>query len=84
MNCYTCKYRKDLPGSAHSSCHHPTTKENHDDPLGSIIALLGGNNDIVPKINIKANPHGIRSGWFNWPYDFDPVWLISCEGYEEK
>jgi hypothetical protein len=31
-----------------------------------------------------ANPHGIKNGWFNFPIDFDPVWIEGqCEGYEE-
>lgn len=33
---------------------------------------------------VTGDPHGIRQGWFNWPLSFDPVWLESCEGFEEK
>ena len=36
------------------------------------------------KLNIKGNPYGIRSGWFNWPYNFDPVWLENCNGFKGK
>jgi len=35
------------------------------------------------KLNIKGNSHGIASGWFNFPYNFDPVWLENCDGYEK-
>lgn len=28
--------------------------------------------------------HGIRNGWFFYPYDFDPCWLISCDGFVAK
>lgn len=35
-------------------------------------------------LNIKGNPHGIKNGWFNWPYNFDPVWLEECDGFEPK
>ena len=31
-----------------------------------------------------GNPHGVSKGWFNWPFNFDPIWLISCNGYKEK
>ncbi len=31
---------------------------------------------------VKGNPHGIRNGWFNWPWNFDPVWLVDCDGFE--
>ena len=34
--------------------------------------------------NIKGNKHGISSGWFMWPWNFDPVWLENCNGFENK
>jgi hypothetical protein len=34
--------------------------------------------------NVTANPAGVRRGWFSWPYNFDPVWLVSCDGFEAK
>ena len=69
--CYECTYRRELPFSCHSKCVHPLIKEK-----GPIKAsdLLG----------IRAESHGIRNGWFRWPYDFDPIWLISCDGFKEK
>lgn len=36
------------------------------------------------ELNIKGDPHGIKKGWFNFPWNFDPVWLDNCDGYEEK
>jgi len=33
---------------------------------------------------VQGNEIGIRRGWFMWPYNFDPVWLIACTGYEER
>lgn len=33
---------------------------------------------------VTANAHGVRSGWFIWPVNFDPVWLISCNGFSDK
>jgi len=36
------------------------------------------------ELNIRGNPHGIKRGWFSWPYNFDPVWLENCDGFEEK
>ena len=32
----------------------------------------------------KGNAHGIRHGWFRWPYNFDPLWLEACDGFEAK
>lgn len=31
-----------------------------------------------------ADYHGVAHGWFNWPWNFDPVWLVACEGFEAK
>lgn len=36
------------------------------------------------KLNIKGNARGIHMGRFNWPYDFDPVWLENCDGKETE
>jgi len=33
---------------------------------------------------VNGHPHGIRNGWFNWPLNFDPVWLIDCTGFSDK
>jgi len=36
-----------------------------------------------PNINIFGNEHGIRNGWFHYPYNFDPVWRINeCDHFE--
>ena len=33
---------------------------------------------------VKGNEHGKRNGWFLWPMNFDPVWLISCDGFSDN
>jgi len=33
---------------------------------------------------VGGSPHGVRMGWFFWPYNFDPMWLASCGGFETK
>ncbi len=35
-------------------------------------------------LTIKASQHGINSGWFVWPHNFDPVWLQACDGFTES
>lgn len=30
---------------------------------------------------VRAQPHGVQSGWFMHPINFDPVWLETCSGY---
>lgn len=33
------------------------------------------------KASVTGNPYGIKSGWFMWPLNFDPIWLKSCNGF---
>ena len=38
-----------------------------------------------PDPNMTGNEHGIRSGWFAYPFNFDPVWgTTECANYEQK
>ena len=89
-DCYTCQYRGEVPGSAHSSCNHPAYATILADPLGQVMAILGevgrvpGKHTPAQGITVKGNAHGIRHGWFNHPYNFDPVWLEECSGYTPK
>jgi len=36
------------------------------------------------KAKVEADGYGIKSGWFFWPFNFDPVWLISCDGFKKR
>jgi hypothetical protein len=88
-NCYECKWRGNVPGDAHSCCKNPKNKEILDDPLLSLMAILAGVRRYDPVnldtgLKVKGNAHGIRNGWFNWPFNFDPVWLEECNGFENK
>ena len=75
--CYNCKYRGEVAGSCHSSCHHPKL----GGAAGEMIATLVFANAQQSLLGIKGNRHGINSGWFMWPINFDPVWLEACEGF---
>jgi len=79
QKCYTCKYRGTVPGDSHLCCRYPGL----DSDL--FTGLINDKNmEIAKQLNVKADPHGINGGWFMWPVNFDPVWLLSCNGYEEK
>ena len=90
-NCYQCKWRGSVPGDAHSRCNHPSAAEGST-PLAEIFAIFASLGRIAPvanahaakKLNVTGSAHGIRHGWFNWPFNFDPVWLESCNGFESK
>ena len=74
--CYTCVHRRDVPGDAHSSCAHPK-----NEPFVELVKFVAG---LPTELNIKADEHGVKSGWFLYPINFDPVWLENCEGYTKK
>lgn len=83
-NCCECKYRGNVPGDAHSCCEHPKIV---DDPMGTFFAIMGiggGGSSAAEELNIQANPHGVKMGWFMWPVNFDPIWLENCDGFKEK
>lgn len=90
-DCHKCKWRRSVPGDAHISCKHPSLKKLYDSPELQLYAMFASVGRVSPislinnnELNIKANQHGIDKGWFNFPFNFDTVWLISCDGYEEK
>jgi hypothetical protein len=36
-------------------------------------------------LGIKLNPHGVKHGWANWPWNYDPIWIESdCLGFTAK
>ena len=82
--CYECEYRGNVPGDTHSCCRHPEIKKN---PQAEFYAIMGiGPNTRTAKdvLNIRANQHGVKKGWFAWPVNFDPVWLENCDGFKEN
>ena len=89
-DCYKCKYRHNLPGDAHSCCQHPLLGDVTDDPWGQILGIFASVGRVPPiqagvdKLGIKANRHGIKNGWFNFPFNFDPCWLEECNGFVAK
>lgn len=35
-------------------------------------------------LSITGMEYGHKNGWFDWPYCYDPVWLIECNGFSKK
>jgi hypothetical protein len=89
--CYDCIHRGEIPGSAHSRCRHPKASPQ-EGPFTEAMAIFASVGRVAPFVDVSAakelgiiaHPTGIKRGWFNWPYNFDPVWLESCNGFEEK
>lgn len=88
-NCYECRHRGTLPGDAHSCCKHPANKEVMNDPMAQIMGIFASVHRAAPIVadtglSVRGNPTGIKRGWFNWPMNFDPNWLESCDGFTAK
>lgn len=89
-NCYECKFRRDIPGSAHSACAHPGIADQKNSPLAEMMAIFASVRRATPMqgvsktLHVRGNPDGVRRGWFCHPWNFDPVWLESCDGFEKK
>jgi len=81
-DCYECKWREDVSGSAHSRCNHPKSQLEH--PLLELNSIMSGGHapQLKTSLKVKGNEHGKKSGWFNHPLNFDPVWLEECDGFE--
>lgn len=84
-NCWECEYQRDVPGSAHIACAHPSVGERPGwEKVMATFASVGRAPPVVgstPELSIRGSPHGIAHGWFNWPHNFDPVWLENCDGF---
>jgi len=40
---------------------------------------------INPDINMTGDGHGIKMGWFMYPFAFDPVWKTrKCNNFKSK
>jgi hypothetical protein len=50
------------------------------DTAGGLLGTVGD----AKALGITAHAQGIRGGWFHWPMNFDPRWLLSCDGFTAK
>lgn len=86
--CYECKHRGTVVNSRHSSCCHPEALKVEQS--GELLFILmegyvkNSRVNQVTNIKVEAAEQGIKGGWFMWPWNFDPLWLISCSGFEVK
>ena len=33
---------------------------------------------------VTCHPQGVKGGWANWPTNFDPIWIESCNSFKAK
>jgi len=86
--CYNCRHRGPVHNSRHSSCHHPRVQDIMS-RSGDLLMLMDGivNKRRIPylfeDLKVVFAERGIIGGWALWPFNFDPLWLEQCSGFEE-
>lgn len=88
-NCYSCKFRGSVPGSAHSCCKVISDNTSDKGKAFELEILLASHQvQMTDKTTneslVKLNEHGIKNRWANWPLDFDPIWVEECRFFLEK
>ncbi len=95
-NCFTCKHRGSVVGSAHSCCNHPIVELPSMRQLLMLKLLSGVGSTNPTQLIITSNDtgesfsmqewdeYGISKGWVIYPINFDPTWLKHCHMYESK
>lgn len=79
-DCYACRWRQNVPGSAHSACGNPLVQKPDTAALcAAAVMQFGG--FTTDHLAVRFNAHGVRSGWAFFPFNFDPVWLETCTGF---
>jgi len=77
--CASCQHRRGLPGTVHIRCGHPAAKLDRTYELLAVWGYPDAN--LMVQAGVTCREHGMRSGWFGWPGNFDPVWLLTCGWY---
>lgn len=90
-DCYECKWKRNSSYNCHIQCRHPAYDNVFTDPMSELLGIfasVGRSSPILSpgdkSIEVTGHAHGIRMGWFNHPFNFDPTWLIGCTGFEKK
>jgi hypothetical protein len=82
--CYGCVHSRPIEGRF-LACWHPATARAHDDQLAPWITACGNALPLaVPGLTVEGCRGGVEMGQFSWPFRFDPIWLVSCDGYEPE
>lgn len=90
MDCYSCKHRTNVCGSAHSACNaigtHPIFSDMTERQK-SLLRFHSGmhKGQILESVGlIHIDEYGFKSGWATWPINFDHTWISDCKLIEPK
>lgn len=74
--CYNCAHKRNVAGDCHISCSNPDiAKHSQTLSMLSLVSpsqLAGFCNSTL---GFAVEEHGIRSGWFMFPMNYDPNWM---------
>lgn len=87
-DCRRCKWSRREPSGAHLCCMHPATELLWTLPGSRFVYVMGKGAGIVDYseqtkgLYVVGDETGKAIGAFNWPFNFDPLWLQECDGWE--
>ncbi len=82
-NCWDCQHHGSIPGDAHLRCLHPKIGPQSSNEFTAMVDMLAGKTrNAAKELGVTGHPTGIARGWFMWPANFDPTWLLTCNGFE--
>ena len=65
-------------------CHPDTGLEKGENQFIAMAGMVDGTfQEAADNLEIRGNETGIKGGWFTWPVNFDPIWLLSCNGFKD-
>jgi hypothetical protein len=86
-NCYNCKFKGFVGGSTHISC--TVLRITGTDFKVELLEFMLATNQVdlidtrTNEPHVQINEYGRKSGWANYPLDFDPIWIDKCSFYTE-
>ena len=80
MNCSECVYHTTIIGSSHLSCNHPEARSGEGMLLSYFRQRDGKSN--IDVLGIVINEIGLKNGWAFFPWNFDQIWIDSCNGFQ--
>ena len=85
-DCYNCKHRKEVTGSAHTQCGAKNIFDMILEISQNKYKWIGYHLVETSTADVKVSLHetGVKNGWAIWPLNFDPVWIDECKFFEEK
>lgn len=85
-HCGNCKYKNNIPGDSHISCRYPLLAREDAIKISMMAFTNPSSYNQILKENFgfTGSLHGIQSGWFMFPDNFDPTWIEgSCQKHSD-